>query len=188
MTKKKYRFWKRLIDIMMSVLLLIFLAPLMIVVALLVRCVDKGPVIYKQERLGLCSQPFLIYKFRSMSVLAPELPAKDIDPDRHVTKLGRFLRKTSIDELPQLLNILKGEMSFVGPRPLILAEGEILERRRELGIDQLSPGLTGWAQVMDRQIKDQSMKIAFELHYKEHQSLWLDIKIMFLTIFRLRGK
>ncbi|MFH5835525.1 sugar transferase [Proteiniclasticum sp. C24MP] len=188
MSKNNYRKIKRLVDVVMSVILLLILSPVFLIVAVLIYCTDKGPVIFKQERLGLHSSPFMIYKFRSMSTDAPVVPAKDIDAKEHTTKIGRLIRKTSIDELPQLLNILKGEMSFVGPRPLILAEGWILEKRKELGIDQLKPGLTGWAQVKDRQITDQDMKVAFESYYMENQSLWLDIRIMLMTILRLQGK
>ncbi len=188
MSKKNYRKIKRLIDFIMSMTLLLILSPVFIAVAILISFTDEGPVIFKQERLGLYSKPFMIYKFRSMTTSAPVVPAKDIDAGVHTTRVGRLIRKTSIDELPQLLNILKGEMSFVGPRPLILAEGWILEKRKELGIDQLKPGLTGWAQVKDRQITDQDMKVTFEVYYMENQSLWLDIRIMLMTILRLQGK
>lgn len=188
MSKNNYRKIKRLIDAVMSTTLLLILSPIFLVVAVLIYCADRGPVIFKQERLGLNSEPFKIYKFRSMSTSAPVVPAKDIDATVHTTKIGKVIRKTSIDELPQLLNILKGEMSFVGPRPLILAEGWILEKRKELGIDQLKPGLTGWAQVKDRQITDQNMKVSLEKYYMDNQSLWLDIRIMLMTILRLQGK
>jgi O-antigen biosynthesis protein WbqP len=179
---------KRILDVVVSIILLVLLSPIFLIVAILIHFTDKGPVIFKQERLGINSNPFMIYKFRSMRTNAPVVPAKDIDADEHTTQIGKFIRKTSIDELPQLINILKGEMSFVGPRPLIAAEGWIIERRKELGIDAQKPGLTGWAQVQDRQITNQDMKVSLECYYMENQSLWLDIKIMFMTIFRLQGK
>ena len=188
MRHKNYHLFKRILDVVVSSVLLVLLSPLFLVVSILIWFQDKGPVIYTQERLGKDSKPFMIYKFRSMKISAPVVAAKDLDSDAYITPVGRFIRRTSMDELPQLVNILRGEMSFVGPRPLISNEGTIIEKRKKLGIDKSIPGLTGWAQIMDRQIENQEMKIELELYYLENQSLWFDIKVMGLTLFSLQGE
>lgn len=188
MSKNSYLVLKRLVDITVSMFALILLFPVFIIVAIIIKLQDSGTVIYKQERLGKNSRPFMIYKFRSMKSDAPVVAAKDMNFEKYTTRVGKFIRKTSIDELPQLLNILKGEMSFVGPRPLIPNEGEIIEKRKETGIDRMTPGLTGWAQIKDRQIVDHHEKLELELYYRDKQSLGLDIKIMWMTLFNLQGK
>lgn len=182
---KVYSFVKRLIDIILSLILIIVLSPLLTIIFLLLKIQGDGPAIFRQERLGKDGRIFEILKFRSMKIAAPSLAAKDIDEKMFVTPLGKVLRKTSMDELPQLINILKGEMSFVGPRPLIPNEGWINEKRRAMGIHTLRPGLTGWAQVIARDTQDQEEKLKLDLYYKFHKNIALDMKIIFMTAFAM---
>ena len=178
-----YRVLKRIIDIILATVFLVLLAPVQLIIYLLIKIQEPGPAIFKQERLGKDGKIFDILKFRTMKLQTPSLAAKDIHEEEYVTRLGKILRMTSLDELPQLINILKGEMSFVGPRPLIPNEGEINDKRRELGIHKLRPGLTGWAQIKARNTHDQNEKLKLDLYYKLHKSLFLDMKIIFMTFF-----
>lgn len=183
-----YAYLKRVIDIFASIFLIILCSPVLLLVSVFIRMDHEGSVIFRQTRLGRNSVPFQIYKFRTMRHDAPNIAAKDIDNDAYVTRIGRFLRKSSLDELPQLFNILKGEMSFVGPRPLIPNEGIINKKRRELSIDVLRPGLTGWAQVIARDTYDDQEKLELDLYYKKNISCLLDIKIILFTFTALKGK
>ena len=180
---------KRAVDIVGSFLGLIIISPLLLVVSIIIKITSKGPVIFKQERVGLHNKTFKMYKFRTMYVQAPDEEEKawTVKGDARVTKVGRFLRKTSIDELPQLFNILKGNMSIVGPRP---ERPQFVEKFKEeipryMIKHQVRPGLTGWAQVNgyrgDTSIRK---RIDYDLYYIENWSMALDIKIMFLTIFK----
>ncbi len=179
---------KRVIDIIFSFLSIIIFIPLFLLVSLLIKLEGNGRILFKQKRLGLNGTPFYILKFRTMQEDAPSVAAKTIDNDMYVTRIGKFLRKSSVDELPQLINIFLGQMSFVGPRPLIPNEGEIIDMRRKLGIDRIRPGLTGWAQVVARDTCDDMEKIRLDMFYKENESLMLDLKIILLTFTSLRGK
>jgi len=183
-----YTHLKRLLDILFSITLLIVLSPVLIIIMLIIKSTSKGPVIFKQRRLGTKSTEFEILKFRSMKPDAPNLSSREIDNDAYVTTIGKILRRTSLDELPQLINILKGDMSFVGPRPFIPNEGEINELRKANSIDALRPGLTGWAQVVARDTCDQREKLKLDLFYKENISLKLDMKIIVYTFFSMSGK
>lgn len=188
MKNSLYFIIKRIADIVFSVGLLMLLWPVFIIIALLIKIQGDGPVIFAQERLGKNSVPFKILKFRSMTKSAPNVSAHMLDNGDYVTKAGAFLRKTSLDELPQLINILKGEMSFVGPRPFIPSEGVIVDLRKEHHVDKLRPGLTGLAQVTARDTVDQDKKFQLDLYYLQHMNMWMDIKIIFLTFFSLKGK
>lgn len=180
---------KRVMDIVGSVIAIIIFSPVMLVTAILVKTTSKGPLIYKQERVGLHNQNFKMYKFRSMEVQSArsEKKAWTVRNDPRVTVVGRFIRKTSIDELPQLFNILKGDMSLVGPRPErpFFVEKFREEIPRYMVKHQVRPGLTGWAQVNgyrgDTSIKK---RIEYDLYYIENWTLGLDIKILFLTLFK----
>ncbi len=180
---------KRIMDIFGSVFAIILFSPVMLVTAVLVKTTSKGPLIYKQERVGLHNQTFQMYKFRSMEVQSTksEKKAWTVRNDPRVTKVGRVIRKTSIDELPQLFNILKGDMSLVGPRPErpFFVEKFREEIPRYMVKHQVRPGLTGWAQVNgyrgDTSIKK---RIEYDLYYIENWTLGLDIKILFLTFFK----
>ncbi|WP_312654553.1 sugar transferase [Proteiniclasticum sp.] len=183
-----YNFVKRLLDVFFAVALLIGLAPILVIIAVLLKIFSEGPILFAQERLGKDSKPFKIIKFRTMKTDAPNKAARDIDNNEYVTKFGKLLRRTSLDELPQLLNILKGEMSFVGPRPFIPNEGEIIDLRKAFQIDKLKPGLTGWAQVIARDTCDQREKLKLDLYYKNNISILFDTKIILHTFFSLNGK
>ena len=180
---------KRAMDIVGAIVAIIIFSPVMLVTAVLVKTTSKGPLIYKQERVGLHNQTFQMYKFRSMEVQSAksEKRAWTVRDDPRVTKVGRVIRKTSIDELPQLFNILKGDMSLVGPRPErpFFVEKFREEIPRYMVIDQVRPGLTGWAQVNgyrgDTSIKK---RIEYDLYYIENWTMGLDIKILFLTFFK----
>ena len=180
---------KRIVDILVSLIGLVVASPVMLVSAIAVGCTSRGPVIFKQERIGLHNKPFRMYKFRTMEVQKPSAEKKGwtTKDDPRVTKVGKFLRRTSIDELPQLFNILKGDMSVVGPRP---ERPQFVDQFKEeipryMVKHQVRPGLTGWAQINgyrgDTSIK---RRIEFDIFYIENWTMSFDIKIMFLTIFR----
>ena len=180
---------KRLIDIIGSIIALILFSPIMLIVAILVKKSSPGPIIFAQERIGLGNKPFKMYKFRSMEIQpeAEERKAWTVKNDPRVTGIGKFMRRTSIDELPQLFNILKGDMSLVGPRPErpFFVEKFREEIPRYMVKHQVRPGLTGWAQVNgyrgDTSIRK---RIDCDLYYIENWSIGFDIKILFLTIFK----
>jgi len=186
--RKIYAIFKRIIDIVLSLILIVLLSPVMMIIFLLLKIQGDGVAIFRQERIGRDGKIFEILKFRSMKTAAPSLAAKDIEGKDFITPLGGILRKTSLDELPQLINILKGEMSFVGPRPLIPNEGWINEKRRIMGIHTLRPGLTGWAQVKARDTEDQEEKLKLDLYYKFNKTLILDFKILLMTAFTIVHK
>lgn len=179
-----YSFIKRTLDILFSVLLLIVLSPLLLVVMLVLTVTTRGKPLFKQQRAGKLNKPFYIYKFRTMQLDAPpHMPTGDFgDANRYITKFGHFLRNTSIDELPQLWNILKGEMSFIGPRPVILAEAELLRQRQKRGADKVRPGLTGIAQLHGRDLVDLEHKARYDAYYVSHCTCWMDVRILFFTI------
>lgn len=180
--------FKRLFDIICSAFLLIVLSPLFLVLALLVKCSSKGPVLYSQERVGYNKITFKIYKFRSMR--QDNQGSWTVKDDPRVTKIGRFLRKTSLDELPQLFNVLKGDMSLVGPRPEQTAYVEQFKETipKYMLKHRVRPGITGWAQVHglrgDTSIEE---RIKYDIYYIENWNILLDIKIMILTLFRHKG-
>ena len=159
-------------------------SPILLAVAAAVKLDSKGPVIFKQERLAKDGKVFEMYKFRSMCVGAEHMGMGQYSykGDSRVTRVGKIIRATSLDELPQLFNILSGSMSFVGPRPLIPEEKEIRALRREYGVYSVRPGMTGLAQVNGRDKLSIEEKALFDKEYVDKQSLWLDIKIMFKTV------
>ncbi len=184
-----YLKFKRFFEIILSFIALVVLSPLMLVVAILIKCESKGPVIFKQERLGLNGEVFKIYKFRSMCVGAEQIGTGQYSfaDDPRVTKVGRFIRATSIDELPQLVNILKGDMSFVGPRPpLTYHPWDISEYTEEqFHMFDVRPGITGWAQVHGRKEVEWHERIRLNVWYVNNVSLLLDIKILFMTVAKV---
>lgn len=182
--KGAYRFFKRLLDIILAFFAIIILSPFLLIMSLLVLIDSGSPVIFKQNRVGMDGKLFLIYKFRTMRTDAPSVTAtKDLeDPYRYITRIGRFLRKTSLDELPQLFNVIKGDMSLIGPRPLIENEGEIHVLRHEAGVYSVRPGLTGWAQVNGRDNVPDEEKVAYDKEYSDKFSFGFDLKIIFKTI------
>jgi len=180
---------KRLFDIVASLICIVLASPLMLGCAAVVKATSPGPVIFKQERVGLHNRPFMMYKFRSMVMQAPDKETKawTVRDDPRVTGIGRFMRKTSIDELPQLFNVLRGEMSLVGPRPErpFFVERFQEEIPRYMVKHQVRPGMTGWAQINgyrgDTSIR---RRIDYDLYYIENWTMGLDFKILFLTVFR----
>ena len=177
---------KRLFDLMISVFaLMIFLVP-GVLVALVVWLTSKGPVIYWSNRVGQYNKIFKMPKFRTMKVNTPAVATHLIlNVEHHLTPIGSFLRKSSLDELPQLWCIMKGEMSFVGPRPALFNQDDLIQLRTEKGIDKLVPGLTGWAQVNGRDELPIPLKVALDFEYMERQSLGLDLYILWLTFLKV---
>lgn len=183
------RFWKRFLDILLSLLALTILWPLMLIVAALIKLTSPGPVLFRQQRLGLNGKTFSIYKFRSMTVNAEHTGSgvyseKD---DPRVTKIGKFIRATSIDELPQLVNILRGDMSIVGPRPPLTYHPwpieEYSEEQRHMF--DVRPGITGWAQVNGRKGVEWHRRIQLNVWYTRNASLALDVKILCMTVLKV---
>lgn len=184
-----YRAVKRFLDVTASFLGLVLLSPLMLAVSILIKIDSCGPVIFRQKRIGRNGKVFEIYKFRSMCVGAEKTGSGVYSGkgDARVTRIGKILRATSIDELPQLLNILKGEMSFVGPRPPLTYHPWKYEEYTDLQkrMFEVRPGITGWAQVNGRKDVEWHKRIELNVWYVDHMSLLLDIKIMFMTAFKV---
>lgn len=181
-----YRFTKRLFDIVFSLLLLFFVGLVIIISAIFIKIEDKGPVFYKADRIGKFGKKFKMLKLRSMKVNAPDIRLKDGstyngDDDPRVTKFGKFARKTSIDELPQIINVLKGDMSFIGPRP-DTPFGYDAYTEEEKKILCVRPGITGYNQALNRNSVLTKEKLKNDLYYINHLSIWFDIKIVFMTI------
>ena len=194
----EYYFIKRLVDIIGSLIGMIVLIPVFIIVALLIKLESKGPIFFHQKRVGLNGKEFKMYKFRSMIVNAEELldklkeknemtyPMFKIKDDPRVTRIGRFLRRTSIDEIPQLINVLKGEMSLVGPRPNLVSEVARFNRYHKLKL-LAKPGLTCYWQVMGRSSIDFEEWMELDIKYLKERSTWVDLKLIFKTIGVLFG-
>ncbi|MDV5110827.1 sugar transferase [Clostridium perfringens] len=177
---------KRVFDFSMSLIAIIVFSPIIIIISLLVKLTSKGPIFFKQRRIGKNNEEFNILKFRTMRVDTPNVATHLLkDPSVFITPLGKFLRKTSLDELPQLINILKGEMSIVGPRPALYNQYDLIDMRTEVGVHKLVPGLTGWAQVNGRDEISLEEKVALDKEYMNMQSFWMDIKIIFMTAFKV---
>jgi O-antigen biosynthesis protein WbqP len=177
---------KRTIDITLSLAALLVLCPLLAVTALLVRLTSSGPVLYWSDRVGRDNRLFKMPKFRTMRIDTPTVATHLLgDPDRWLTPIGRFLRTTSLDELPQLLSIVRGDMSVVGPRPALFNQDDLIALRTERGIHRLRPGLTGWAQVNGRDELPIPVKVEFDAYYLEQVGLLLDLKIIALTILKV---
>ncbi len=178
------RFWKRFFDIFASALLLVVLSPLFLVIMLAISADSAGGVIFKQKRAGLYSRPFTLYKFRTMYRSAPRdvATAELMEADRYITPVGRFLRQTSLDELPQLWNVLKGDLSFVGPRPVVLTEQTLLDLRAQWEADRVRPGITGLAQIKGRDELPIYRKALYDRYYARHLSFRLDWRILRYTV------
>ena len=175
---------KRFFDFFASLILLIILSPLFLIVSLIIIIDDGVPVIFSQPRVGMGNELFNIYKFRTMKNGTRNVASGNLEESGDcITKSGRFLRKTSIDEFPQLVNILTGKMSFVGPRPLIPEEKEIRELREKYNVYSVRPGMTGLAQINGRDNLTDEEKAEFDRQYVEKHTIMLDIKIMFRTVF-----
>jgi len=177
---------KRLFDMFSSCLLLFVFGIPILLVAFMVKITSKGPALYTSDRVGIHNSIFRMYKFRTMKIDTPQVATHLMtNPNQYLTPIGKFLRKTSLDELPQLFNILKGDMSFVGPRPALFNQDDLVALRTEKGIDSLVPGLTGWAQINGRDELPIPIKVGFDEYYYKNKSFLLDLKILFLTFVKV---
>ena len=179
-----YAIIKRGIDVIVSLLLLLLVSPLLAVMLLLIRLDTPGRGLFMQWRAGRFGQPFVIYKLRTMRLETPNNVATATlrDPRRYTTPLGRFLRRSSLDELPQLFNVLRGDMSFIGPRPVVLSEHRLLALRRQNGADRVRPGITGLAQVSGRDLLSPEIKAQYDAVYAQRLSAGLDAAILAATV------
>ena len=169
-----------------SLILLIVLSPLFIIVALAIVLDSSFPIFYRQKRIGRNNTHFWIYKFRTMKLDTPDIPTHIVKNSASLnTSIGSFLRKFSIDELPQLINILKGDMIFIGPRPALHNQHDLIKLRTHAGIDSLLPGVTGWAQVNGRDELSIPGKVKMDEYYLKNQSLFLDVMILFMTVVKV---
>lgn len=182
--KSRYESQKRMLDVIFSVWLLVLLALPMVVIACLIRLTSSGHAIFRQIRIGRNGKPFVCYKFRTMRVDAPsDCPAAElVEAERWITPIGRFLRRSSLDELPQLWNVLRGEMSLVGPRPLIPKEQTVHEFRRRCGVSRLRPGMTGLAQICGRKELDDREKARLDSRYAHRMGFAEDARIVWHTL------
>lgn len=183
-TKPVYSFIKRTFDVCVSAAALVMLSPVLLLLAVIIKLDSKGPVIFSQNRVGKNGNLFKIYKFRTMKVTAPsETATADLsDPYAYITRVGKILRKTSLDELPQLFNVFKGDMSLVGPRPLIKSESDVHKLRMREGVYDVRPGVTGWAQVNGRDCVPADEKVYFDKQYVIKRSVGFDLLILFKTV------
>ena len=177
---------KRLFDLVLALFVAIVLALPTLVVAIVVRLTSFGPALYWSDRVGRRNNIFRMPKFRTMKVGTPAVATHLLlDSGQYLTPVGSFLRKSSLDELPQLWSILIGDMSFVGPRPALFNQDDLIALRTQHGVDQLLPGLTGWAQVNGRDELSIPIKVQYEVEYLQKQSFWLDMKILGLTFLKV---
>ena len=179
-----YKKLKYKIDVLIAFIGTIVLMPFFLIIGILIKITSKGPVLFKQQRIGKNKHYFYIYKFRTMRIDTPkDVPTHQMDnPDQYITKVGKFLRKTSLDEVPQILNILKGQMSIIGPRPALWNQDDLVEERDKYHANDVKPGLSGWAQVNGRDELPIPQKAALDGYYVQNITLWQDIKIFFKTI------
>ena len=187
--RRRRRALKRICDVLLSLFLLCFLSIPMILIALFVKLTSKGPALYWSDRVGINNTIFRMPKFRTMRLDAPEMATHLMDdPSLYLTSVGSFLRKFSLDELPQLWSILKGDMSFVGPRPALYNQDDLVELRTQKGIHKLIPGVTGWAQVNGRDDIPIPLKVEYDAFYMKNKSIILDLKIAWMTFFNVLRK
>lgn len=179
-----YPILKRILDFALSLIGLIVLSPLFLVLAVLIKFDSKGPILFKQKRIGKNKKYFYILKFRTMKTDTPkDMPTHLLEnADAYITKIGKFLRKTSLDELPQIINILKGEMSIIGPRPALWNQYDLISERDKYGANNIKPGLTGWAQINGRDELPVDVKARLDGEYVEKMSFVFDCKCFFKTI------
>ena len=178
-----YNHIKRIGDLIIASLAIVFLLPLFVVTAIIIRLESRGPALFRQKRYGKNKQPFTVYKFRTMSAKAPNnIPTNDFhDAHAYITRVGWIIRKLSIDELPQLINVLQGHMSLVGPRPVVLSETSLINERDKYGANAVKPGITGWAQVNGRDELDVILKAEMDGHYVANYGLITDLKCILKT-------
>jgi len=177
---------KRIFDLILSICLVPVLLVLILVIAVMVRLTSRGPALYWSDRVGMGNGIFKMPKFRTMRIDTPPVATHLLsNPDEYLTSIGPCLRKWSLDKLPQLWSVLKGDMSFVGPRPALFNQDDLIALRTERGVHQLIPGITGWAQINGRDDIPIPKKVEFDEYYLLHRSFLLDIKIILLTVFKV---
>jgi len=186
---KPLNFMKRIFDVLVSLGCMLILAPLFLFVVLGVRLTSAGPVLFRSSRVGKNSGVFTMYKFRTMRTDTPQVATHLLKrPDQFLTPIGKLLRRTSIDELPQLINVLRGEMSLVGPRPALFNQDDLIALRTARGVDALTPGITGWAQVNGRDELPIPEKVKLDEWYMRNRSFWLDLRILGMTVSKVIRK
>lgn len=179
---------KRLLDVIFALLSLILLTIPMLAVSILIKLTSRGPVLYWSERVGRYNKIFKMPKFRSMRIDTPPVATHLLaEPNKHITPIGKWLRKTSLDEIPQLISVLKGDMSFVGPRPALFNQDDLVTLRTSKNIHTLIPGITGWAQINGRDELPIPVKVEHDLYYLRHRSFLFDIKILVMTLSNVIG-
>jgi len=177
---------KRIFDLFAGVILLLSLVTILLFIVIAIRLTSKGPSLYWSDRVGKNNKFFKMPKFRSMLIDTPDVATHLLDnPDACLSPIGGFLRRSSLDELPQLFSVLKGDMSFVGPRPALYNQDDLITLRTEKGVDKLLPGITGWAQVNGRDELSIPDKVALDVEYLNRQSFWFDIKILWMTFLKV---
>ncbi len=177
---------KRIFDLLVCFVAVVLLLLFFIVITLVVRLTSRGPALYWSDRVGLNNTIFKMPKFRTMQINTPAVATHLLaDPDQYLTPIGSFLRKTSLDELPQLWSIMKGDMSFVGPRPALFNQDDLIALRTQQGVHELVPGLTGWAQINGRDELPIPDKVKLDVEYLHRQSFWFDLKILWLTFIKV---
>jgi O-antigen biosynthesis protein WbqP len=177
---------KQLFDFILAILLLIITGMPMAIIAALIKLTSKGPALYWSDRVGKNNAIFKMPKFRTMKINTPAMATHLLtNPDEYLTHIGKILRKSSLDEMPQLFSILKGDMSFVGPRPALFNQDDLISLRTEKGIHILTPGLTGWAQINGRDELPIPVKVEFDSYYLMHRTFLFDLKILFMTFFKV---
>ena len=186
---KPLNFMKRIFDLLAALGLILTFAPLFLLVVLAVRLTSVGPVLFRTQRVGKGNKLFTMYKFRTMRINTPQVATHLLkEPDQFLTPIGKLFRRTSLDELPQLINVLCGEMSLVGPRPALFNQDDLIALRTAGGVHQLTPGVTGWAQVNGRDELPIPEKVKLDEWYLKNRSLWLDFKILGMTVFKVIRK
>jgi len=177
---------KRIFDLLLGIGMLVFLAAPMLIISVAIRLSSKGSALYWSDRVGKNNKIFKMPKFRSMLVGTPSVATHLLDnPNVYLSPIGSFLRRFSLDELPQLFSVLKGDMSFVGPRPALFNQDDLIALRTEKGVDKLLPGITGWAQVNGRDELSIPDKVALDAEYLNRQSFWFDLKILWMTFLKV---
>lgn len=177
---------KRGFDLFFSLILLVILSPIILIVSIAIKLNSKGPIFFTQQRMGKNNIEFKLYKFRTMKIDTPNVATDKLnDAESYITGVGKFLRRSSLDELPQLINILKGEMTFIGPRPALYNQYELIKMRTSRGVHTLVPGVTGWAQINGRDHNNDFQKTLLDKYYLENKSFKLDMKIFFMTILKV---
>jgi O-antigen biosynthesis protein WbqP len=180
---------KRTFDILLVMIAILFFTPLFVIAMVLIKLTSKGPIIYWSQRVGIENHLFNMPKFRSMRIDTPALATHVLNrqgnPEQYLTSIGGFIRKTSLDEIPQLWSVLVGDMSVVGPRPALFNQYDLIQMRTDAGAHKLKPGITGWAQVNGRDEIPIAQKVELDVYYLKNQSFWLDCYIIFLTFLKV---